>query len=115
VYHTEYYAKRSNQLNCYTVELNDNKSRQYFGTITNFILLEKQVYCIVRLFTISKENQVFKNLDEITKKYCEQFFKRVDDSNEYVLIKPSNLIRRCLIIKNLGLNFLTPCLEIEHD
>lgn len=115
VYHTKDYALNHNQTNCYTVELKDKNLDQFFGTIHNFVSIESEIFCIVNLFNIDYDNDIFKGVSATVSKHVDKFFLSVKNSTEFFLIKPKHIVRRCLIIENSYATILTPCVEIEHD
>ena len=119
MFHTYEYALKKNNINCYSIEFRDSRLKNYFGNIYNFIQYEGFIYCVVKLFYID-DGHSFRNLTDPTANNLKNFLKYFEVSSEYVLIKPTNVIRRCIIIecykeKKLS-SFISPCINLnEHD
>jgi hypothetical protein len=92
----------------------DKNKHTFYGTIKNFLMIENEMFCIVNLYDIN-DKKTIKNLIAPAAKYYKKFYKSILVTNELVLIKPEQIVRRCLLISNNKHTLLTPCVEIEHD
>lgn len=107
---------KANSFNCYSIQLTDAALNLFYGNITNFISINDVIYIVVQIFKTNNKNYIFPNLRGVVNIYIHRFYNRVELSDTFLLIKPVNIIRRCVLIQNYDCLILSSCVDLtEHD
>ena len=107
-FHSYSYAKKSNFLNCYTIEFKDSSSKTYYGNLNKFISIKNEIKCLVNLFRIIEDKHITRN-DQFLRNFY-KFYKPVE------LTCSNHILRRCILIEYRTELIITPCLDLnEHD
>lgn len=113
---TKEYCYNNNSYNCYTVEIIDDLKEKYYGIITNVLLINNKIFFVVNILEILNNNLLYNSNDLVIKRNLSLFFNLVEETSTHVLCPGSNIIRRCILIKNNNLQIITPfSTQNEHD
>ena len=91
-------------------------NNSFFGNIVNFLNVSNQNCIVINVFNIINYNFKFKKLSGVVNKHLYNFFILIEISDVFILAKPDDIIRRCVIIQNKNDLILSPCVDLnEHD
>ena len=86
----------------------------YFAKIETFFKENQRELCIIKKLKDVGLNKHFVNDIQLLR-LCGGFFTVVEDTENYIIINVSSIVKKCILIQTNSLIYLTICVDDEHD